>query len=131
MGARNSTRRSTIASGEPGSFRLKKNLQETHRQREEGDKDARPPVLSVRSLTEAAPRKSASRCQTDTRRTRSDVNVVGPSERAQRGKKDARPPRGRASEPEVASRIVSQMIGFKMGPVLLRNGEYVQGEPTR
>ena len=37
-----------------------------------------------------------------------------------------RPRRGRASGPEVASRIVSQMIGFGKGPVLLRNGENVQ-----
>ena len=37
----------------------------------------------------------------------------------------------RASEPEITSRIVRQMIGFRIGPILLRNGENVQGEPAR
>ena len=42
-----------------------------------------------------------------------------------------RPRRGRAPGPEVATRIVSQMIKYAKGPVLLRNGENVQGESAR
>ena len=40
--------------------------------------------------------------------------MIRPGERAQRGKKDARPP-------------VLSPVGFRIGPILLRNGENVQG----
>ena len=40
--ARRGTTRSSFAAGEPGSFQAERNLQETHKQCEEGDEDARP-----------------------------------------------------------------------------------------
>ena len=48
---------------------------------------------------------------------------------------DARPPvlkaepdQGRSSEPESVSRIMSQKVRFRMRPVLLSNGQNVQGK---
>ena len=69
--------------GEPGSFRLKGKLQETHRPHKEGDQDARPPVLSAWS----------------------------------------------PAEPRLRTRDrICRRITFRVGPVLLSNGENVQGD---